>query len=242
MSAHNSPNNAADSLPAISASEQGIHYYLRPLDHHLATDAEGSFPPLPIGEASDSSEEGCDACGSTANPPASQENGPEVIPEVIVEPASSPGRSGGASIGEPPLIPLFHGPPHLDFTNESVSPPPSSGAPSSWNTPSSGAHAPLSPLSPFLGVQRGELLTAEDRSTRLAAENELAKAYGQKAVITTEISSISAAEMVAREMQKTPLPSLPQYWNAYQYGLSLRAHQARGIWSKMGTLGESSNV
>lgn len=91
-------------------------------------------------------------------------------------------------------------------------------------------------------MHHAEELTLEDRATRLGIEEELVRAFAEKAAISAEIASISTAEAVAQGMQQLSIPLLPKYWTAYQYGLSLRGHQARSIWSRMADLGERERV
>ncbi|PIL25836.1 hypothetical protein GSI_11589 [Ganoderma sinense ZZ0214-1] len=117
---------------------------------------------------------------------------------------------------------------------DSASPPPSTEAPSSWNTPLSAAGASLPTLSPFLGTQPDDGLTGEEKAARVHIEKELTRAYAEKETVSAEIASLCAAETVARRMQEMPLDSLPQHWTTYQYGLSLRAHQARAMWENIG--------
>ena len=196
-----------------------------------------SLPVEPVGEVSDSSdEEETYGIGGRGRSDGASDVLLDGLPEVMVQPASSPVRR--VEVPDPQFERLFSAPRHFDRMHESASPPPSSGGPTSLNTPSSGADPSLPPLSPLLGIYHPEELTQEDRETRLGVEDDLLRAFAEQAAISAEITGISAAESVAEEMQRIPLPSLPQYWNAYQYGLSLRAHQARGIWSRMSDLSE----
>ena len=57
--------------------------------------------------------------------------------------------------------------------------------------------------------------------------------------IQSEMQNVRSS--LGRDLENL-LVSLPQYWNAYQLGLSLRAHQARGIWDRASGRSEGSQV
>lgn len=219
-----------DFLPPAAIGEQGSDGSDRALEHFPAAIRGESLPWTPIGEESDPSDEG----SMDSQERALNDDMQGAIPQVIVQPASSPVRMGDRPVAERVLDRLFDG---LEFMHDSASPPPSSGAPSSWNTPSSAADASLPSLSPFLGAESGERLSTEDRTATLGIEDELARACAKKDAIAAEVSAIAAAEAVAQGMQEMPLASLPKYWNAYQYGLALRANQAQGVWQRMTEVG-----
>ncbi|KAI1783486.1 hypothetical protein LXA43DRAFT_1102469 [Ganoderma leucocontextum] len=228
------------SLPSHAVGEEGSDESLGSPERSLFLIPSTFLPREPIGEASDSSDDDRHDGDIVLNPldeesmrdPASYISRQE-LPQVVIDAAhSSPGNAS------PPLSPtilagLLEGPLTLDFRLATASPPPSSGTPSTRNTPSTTGAIPLPPLSPLLGADQDRDMSAEDREGDQGLQGQLARARVEREVISAELEVISAAEVAAERMQQMPLPSLPQYWGAYQYGLALRGLQARAVWRRM---------